>query len=252
MTNKSLIIDRQIMMDVSKITTLLALPCALNNRCPFPHLTFETYDPLAHMSMESAKDIRKFAQTYKETYNDRPRQRGVINYLSGEDLTTLLHRNYTGAKLFEMSCEVFAQLAYAELTGKLTGKLLLHIGEREPQHELIGCIHLNNDYNTEPACGFYDTIGNWHRWTIRIGQNDYLGLTESGPKILTLKEWAKELREKLLIFRQDYKSSEERDLIERQFPLERIRFWTFYSKASRSRPTVVYNDENYQELALMN
>ncbi|CAH6420147.1 Hypothetical protein HVR_LOCUS1109 [uncultured virus] len=168
-------------LDLSKLDSLLALPCVIDDTIPL-NLT-----PI----------ITEAFKTDKTAY--------LLKVLPGEDLKALLHRIYEGDGPYNMDCSVFIQLAIRVLDGTwpIKGGILdIFICEGfgnfmlwNLKHPKMGYIGLREKevgevVNELPTCSK-------GQWTIRIDEDQYFGLADAGPRVFSMGTWVQCIRDGL-------------------------------------------------------
>ena len=164
--------------DKSCVDTLLSLPCVIDDT------KILTETPI-FTTAEKIEDT-----VYSLCVNE------------GESLSDFLRRVYQGDGPYPMDCSVYSQLASRVLSDKWPsngGELLLFIGrdlgdymlwtEKIPQMGYIAASDISiNQYlcKTETSCK--------GQWCIKVSPDQYLGLSQSGPMVLSLSSWAGLLR----------------------------------------------------------
>jgi hypothetical protein len=135
----------------------------------------------------------------------------------GESLSDFLKRIYHGAKKYDMDCSIYAQLISLVLSDKWPkegGQITLYIadeisGPKLWNNKISEMGYIGNSHNDVATTLSKLPITFKGQWVIQIDQNNFIGLTDSGPIITTMEEWVTSLRTKLLDFSTDYENNED-------------------------------------------
>ena len=126
----------------------------------------------------------------------------------GESLSEFLRRVYQGDGPYHMDCSVYSQLVSKVLSDKWPtdgGELLLFIDtgvggfmlweEKIPQ---MGYITASDIYLNKYLCRMATSCKG--QWCVKTSQDQYLGLSKNGPRVLSLSSWASLLRSGLFSY----------------------------------------------------
>lgn len=215
-------------LNLSHLNTLLALPCVIDDnksllKCPI----IASADQLGNSH-------------FVHTVNPN------------ETLPMFLKRVYNDSNSYEMDCSIYAQLVSNVLSDRWPtdgGNINLYIADDEGAIPLweskideMGYIGVSNK---EVA----DTLGVLPitfkgQWAIRIRDNELLGLTVEGPRIMMMEQWVSDLRTKMEAFATETSVMPSffefsptkialiagRNLLDIYFMTNKMNKWGFYSR----------------------
>lgn len=122
--------------------------------------------------------------------------------MTGESLSDFLRRIYRGASSYMMDCSIYAQLASLVLdeAWPTTGGFIFLYTNPEVNETFMKLKSNNLGYiaiqNKELRRKL--PIPDQRRWAVRINDNQLIGLSEDGPRVMTMAKWVNKLRTKLI------------------------------------------------------
>lgn len=215
-------------LNLNHLNTLLGLPCIIDGnksllKCPI---------------IASANQVG--SSHFTHTVNPK------------ETLPMFLKRVYNDANSYDMDCSIYAQLVSNVLSDRWPtdgGNISLYIADDDGAIPLwdskideMGYIGVSNKELADTLNNLPITFKG--QWTIRIRDNEFLGLMVEGPTVMTMQQWVSHLRSKMEAFaseRSDMPRFSEfsptkmalfagRNLLNIYFMTDRMNKWGFYSR----------------------
>ena len=210
------------LLHLEQLGNLLSLPCIIKDSIAL------TDTPIL------SKAFRKHAFIFKH------------KIFPAETLTAFLNRIYEGAEVYTMDCSIYAQLAALVLSGKWSscgGSIKLYICAGKGEEKLcknkipqMGYITVRDEEVSKLLMEMSTSAKG--EWCIQIETNKFLGLSSTGPKVLSMEEWITHLRTELETLAHDRSWSQQfgsdslvnkiqRDMLDCYFNLNRLNKWVF-------------------------
>lgn len=182
-----------------------------------------------------------------------------------ESLADFLRRVYNGAKTYTMDCSIYAQLVSIVIGNKWPidgGYIFLYFVNENAHHfwstkipELGYITSSNPEVATELLTFPTNAKG---QWAVRVGKNDFLGLGNQGPALMTVEQWIMELRAELKEFAKYHLTVSVFALSHKElyrfagsgvvhswFHLDKLNDWGFYTQRGYAAITVKVTGDSY-------